>query len=167
VHRLAVAAALVAAFVPAAAVASTPTVTTARGVVYRINTHSITVAARTCSIGSTSPSRSVLRGFHAGDPVKITCRNGILRTIVTLEPGLVITTSLTANGGTDIVAAPGTGGQMAVTVLTSTSITATGGGVKLTCAIGSGSPDLSVVHVGTLLAGLRCTDGLVTAVTPA
>jgi hypothetical protein len=166
-HRLALAAAALAALVPSGALAAQPTVRTAQGVVYRIDTHSITVAGRTCRIGTTSPAPSVLRGFHPGDPVKITCRNGVLRTIVTLAPGLVLTTSLTANGGTDIVAVPGTGGQMSVTVLTGTSITATGGGVKVTCAIGSGSPDLSVVHVGTLLAGMRCTDGLVTAVTPA
>jgi hypothetical protein len=166
-HRLALAAAVAAALLPAYAVAATPTVRSARGVVYRIDTHSITVAGRTCRIVSASPTRSVLRGYHAGDAVRITCRDGNLRTIVTLEPGLVITTSLTANSGTDIVAVPGAGGEMSVTVLTSTSITAAGGGVKLTCAVGPSSPDLGAIQVGTHLASMRCTGGAVTAVTPA
>jgi hypothetical protein len=167
VHRLALAAAAVAASLPAGALAAAPVVRVAQGVVVRIDTHSIKVGARTCSITPASPGRSVLRGYRVGDPVKITCREGVLRTIARLAPAMIVTTSLTADGGTDIVAVPASGGQMAVSALTSTSITAAGGGVKLTCAVTVSSPDLTAIHVGTDLASMRCTNGAVVAVTPA
>jgi hypothetical protein len=160
-------AAVLAALAPAQAQAATGPAVTAKGIVAAIGSHAITVNRHTCKITTLSPPRSTLRGFHVGDSAKITCRAGILRAIATLEPGLVITTSLSQTGSTDITAVPGTGAHMLVTGRTYDSITFAAGGTKLTCTIGVATPDLSGVQVASELKSVTCSNGVLTAFTPA
>ena len=168
VHVRAIAASVLAGLAPASALAATAPSSTAKGVVTAIGARAITVGGRTCRITPTlSPPRSVLRHYRVGDSAKITCKNGILRTIATLEPGLVITTSLSQTGSTDITAVPGTGAQMLVTVLTYDSITFAAGGTKLTCTIGVATPDLSGLQIGSELKSVSCSNGVLTSFTPA
>jgi len=163
----AIAAAVIAGLVPANAVAATPPSVTARGFVSAIGAHAIKVGGHTCRITTLSPVRSVLSRYHVGDSAKITCRNGILRTIASLGPGLVITTSLSQTGSTDITAVPGSGAHMLVTVLTYDSITFASGGTKLTCTIGVATPDLSGLQAGSELKSVTCSNGVLTSFTPA
>src|SRR5262249_29602851 len=139
----------------------------AKGFVSAIGAHTITVGGRTCRITTLSPARSVLRLYHVGDSAKITCRSGVLRTIAHLAPGLVITTSLSQTGSTDITAMPGTGAPMLVPVLTYDSITFAAGGTKLTCTIGVATPDVSGLQVGTELKTVSCSNGVLTSFPPA
>ena len=163
----AIAAAVLAGLVPAGALAATAPSVTAKGFVTANGTHAITVAGRTCRITTLSPPRSVLRTYHIGDSAKITCRSGILRTIASLKPGLVISTTLSPSGTTDITAVPGAGGQMTVTALTYSTITFGAGGTKLTCTIGVATPDISGLQVGNELQTVSCSNGVLTSFTPA
>jgi hypothetical protein len=162
----AIAATILVGLVPANAVAATAPSVTAKGFVSAIGARAITVGGRSCRITTLSPPHSVLRTYHIGDSAKITCRSGVLRTISSLKPGLVITTTLSPTGSTDITAVPGVGAHMTVTALTYAEITFGAGGTKLTCTIGVATPDVGGLQVGTELQSVTCSNGVLTSFTP-
>jgi hypothetical protein len=188
--RLAVAALLLTGLVSPTALASTPT-WTAKGAITTLRLHSITVHGQTCGITTASPSRATLRLYGVGIEAKIACKNGVLRSIDPLRtlkpivsgPPVVPAppTASPASPGLDNAILLGTGiisggmvtsiaesliglgtGSFPITALTDTSITGNG---RLTCAIGSGSPNLGFFQVGDRLSRMDCRNGVLTSIT--
>jgi hypothetical protein len=53
-------------------------------------------------------------------------------------------------------------GTFSVTASNSASITAGAGSIALTCSVGTGSPDLTAIVVGTSLNRMECRNGVLT-----
>jgi hypothetical protein len=169
---------LVGLSVPAGLAATAPK-WTAKGAITKLNTRAITVHGISCRITTASPARATLRLYYVGAEAKIACAGGVLRAIDVLKQLPTIVGKPTTGPPTTFQAVPGAtllttvtsgsraaellGGTISITAAGNGSITAGGGTLALTCALGEGSPDIGGLQVGDRLTRMECRNGVLTA----
>jgi hypothetical protein len=161
---------------------------TAKGAITKLNTHAITVDGKSCRITSDSP-KPALHVYFVGSTVKIVCADGVLLTIDLLHPltlpspgapgtsGQSVTSSSSSSSSTSVSSSSSTStstsssnsalaiaGDFTVTALGNGKISVASGKYSFTCAIGTGSPDVSAFHVGSHVSKLTCKNDVLATI---
>lgn len=162
----------------------------AKGAITKLNGHAIAVDGKPCRITSESP-KPALHVYFVGSTVKIVCADGVLLEIDLLHPlklptpgaagtsgqSVTVTSSNSSSSSTSVSSSTSSStstsssssalaiaGDFSVTALGNGKITVASGKFTFTCTVGTGSPDVSALHVGSHVSKMTCKNDVLATI---